>query len=400
MLKATDLAAHEWADDYDIFSDEYRARPHSRWAAMREECPMARSDRWGGSWMPVLYDDILAIARDPERFSSRAVEVAGPTPENGGGLFAPPLTSDPPEHKQQRGLLIPFFSPRRIVELEPSVRETARSLVERLAERGEGDASMDFAEPLTTEVLARLLDVPRETRGRFYDWTYRLVRTGPRDQAVRTKVIGEILAFLDTLLTERTASPGEDLISFLAHAEMDGKPLSRKHKLGSSLLVLIAGADTTWSAIGASLWHLGTHPQDRARLAAEPALIETAVEELLRAYAPVTMARIATEPVELHGRCIAQGDRVLVPFGAANRDPSMFDDPDHVKLDRQRNRHLTFGSGVHRCLGSNLARMELRVALEEWLRVIPEFHVLDPDEVAWTGGQVNGPEHVPFAVGP
>ncbi len=388
----------EWADDYDLFSLEFCTDPFSRWDAMRQGCPIAHSDRWGGSWMPVHYHDIRMIARDSQRFSSRAVEVAGPIPERGGGLIAPPLTSDPPAHSSHRSLLQPFFTPHKLAELEPFIRAEARSLVNALTERGEGDVVEDFAEHLTIAVLAKILDVPRDNEQRFTDWVVRLVRIGPRDQAVRTAAVREILDYCDALLTERRASPGDDLVSYLATAHIDGQPLSRKHQLGSCFLILLAGADTTWSAIGASLWHLATHPEDRARLIAEPELLSRAVEELLRAYAPVTVARIAKQGVELHGRSIEAGERIILPLAAANRDPKQFVEPDVVKIDRTPNLHLTFGSGGHRCLGAGLATLELRVGLEEWMRVIPDFSLVDPENIRWSGGQVRGPEQVVFQV--
>jgi cytochrome P450 len=388
----------EWADDYDLFSQEFCADPFSRWDTMRQACPIAHSDLWGGSWMPIHYNDIRTIARDSQRFSSRAVEVAGPIPEQGGGLFAPPLTSDPPEHYSHRNLLQPFFTPQKLAELEPFIRAEARSLVNTLAERGAGDAVEDFAQHLTIAVLARLLDVPRDNEQRFTDWVVRLVRIGPRDQAVRTTAVREILDYCDALLTERRRSPGDDLVSYLATTHIDGQELRRKHQLGSCLLILLAGADTTWSVIGASLWHLATHPEDRARLTAEPELPGRAVEELLRVYAPVTIARIAKDRVELHSRSIQAGERIILPFAAANRDPKQFVDPNIVKLDRKPNLHLTFGSGGHRCLGAGLATIELRVALEEWLRVIPDFSLVEPDSIQWSGGQVRGPERVMFQV--
>lgn len=388
----------EWADDYDLFSPEFCADPFSQWDAMRQGCPVAHSDRWGGSWMPVHYNDIRMIARDSQRFSSRAVEVAGPVPAQGGGLFAPPLTSDPPVHHSHRSLLQPFFTPQKLDELEPFIRAEARSLVNALAERGGGDAVEDFAQHLTIAVLAKILDVPRENEPRFTDWVVRLVRIGPRDQAVRAAAVREILDYCNALLIERRTSPRDDLVSYLATIHIDGQPLSRKHQLGSCLLILLAGADTTWSVIGASLWHLATHAEDRARLIAKPYLLGRAVEELLRAYAPVTVARIAKEGVEMHGHSIEAGERIILPFAAANRDPKQFVDPNVVKLDRKPNLHLTFGSGGHRCLGAGLATLELRAGLEEWLRVIPDFSLVDPENIQWSGGQVRGPERVVFQV--
>ncbi|BBL79281.1 cytochrome P450 [Rubrobacter xylanophilus] len=392
----------KWADNYDIFSSEFTDDPFSLWDKMREGgCPVAHSDLWGGSWMPVEYDDIRQIARDPERFSSRAVEVGGPVPRPGGGLFIPPLTSDPPEHRSYRRLLQPYFTSQKIAELEPFVRKEARILSEGLAERGEGDAVGDFARHLTIAVLTRLLGVPRDNEERFIDWMVRLVRIGPQDQRVRNAVVREILDYFKILFAERRENPGDDLVSYVATttAEINGRPLSEKDRLGMCFLILIAGADTTWSAIGASLWHLATYPEDRKRLVAEPDLMTSAVEELLRVYAPVTIARIAKEDVELHGRCIHAGERLILPFAAANRDPKVFEDPNEIRIDREKNRHITFGWGAHRCLGAGLAKLELRVSLEEWLRAMPDYYLTDPENITWSGGQVRGPNRVDFKVG-
>jgi cytochrome P450 len=193
-------------------------------------------------------------------------------------------------------------------------------------------------------------------------------------------------------------NPGDDLISELLRSEVDGGPVPDDHILGTAALTLIAGVDTTWSAIGSSLWHLATHPDDRRRLVEEPDLMPIAIEELLRAYSPVTMARIVASDTEVAGCPMHEGDRVLMNFPAANRDPDAFERADEVIIDRELNRHVAFGVGIHRCAGSNLARMELRVALTEWLERIPEFHIEDPDKVTWAGGQVRGPRNVPVVI--
>jgi cytochrome P450 len=166
------------------------------------------------------------------------------------------------------------------------------------------------------------------------------------------------------------------------------------------VLLMIAGIDTTWSAIGASLWHLAQHPADRRRLATEPDLMPVAMEELLRAYAPVTMARLVAEDFDFNGHAMKEGDWLLLPFPAANRDPEFFADAGEVVLDREENRHAAFGLGIHRCLGSNLARMELRVALEEWMRRYPDFELSDPGSVTWSAGQVRGPRTLPVRILP
>jgi hypothetical protein len=385
------------ADGYDLYSEEFRADPHAQFAAMRSGCPVAHSGKWGGSWMFSGYDDIRELARDTERFTSRAVEVAGRL-DAAGGLYLPPLTSDPPEHRPQRDVLMPYFMPARVAEMEPMIRAEARRLVAALARRGEGDVIEDFAQPLTLTVLTSILGVP--DGGQITDWMIRMIRVGPMDQQVRASAVREIIAYIDGLLAERdrAGNTGTDLLSYLNRARIDGEPLSRKHRIGAGFLILIAGADTTWSAIGSALWHLATHREHRQRLLDQPELLDSAIEEFLRFYAPVTVGRLARKDVEAHGRCVPAGDRVILPFAAANRDPAVFDDPDDLRIDRRRNRHLTFGSGAHRCLGSNLARLELRVTLQEWLRVMPQFRLADGEHIEWSGGQTRGPERVRFVV--
>jgi cytochrome P450 len=196
----------------------------------------------------------------------------------------------------------------------------------------------------------------------------------------------------------RRRAPGDDLISYLIQAKYpDGEPFKPNHVLGSLRLLLVAGIDTTWSAIGASIWHLARTPADRARLVGEPALIPTAVEEFLRAYAPVTMARLIAKETAINGCTFAEGQMVMLSFPAANRDPEAFPDADKVVIDRQENRHAAFGLGIHRCVGSNLARMEITVAIEELLRRRPDFRLAG--DVVWSHGAIRGPRRLPIAFG-
>lgn len=191
---------------------------------------------------------------------------------------------------------------------------------------------------------------------------------------------------------------GDDLISFLLQAQLDGRSLSADEVFGGCLLLLVAGIDTTWSAIGASLWHLAANPADQQRLRAEPDLLPTAIEELLRAYAPVTMAREAVVDTELGGCPVRAGQPLLLPFPAANRDPALFDRADEVLLDRSPNRHVAFGVGIHRCLGSHLARLEVTVAVERFLARVERFELAAEGAVRWSAGQVRGPRELPLAL--
>jgi cytochrome P450 len=211
--------------------------------------------------------------------------------------------------------------------------------------------------------------------------------------------VGRIFEYLLAQVHDHLDRPRDDLTSYLLNAEIFGQKLQPEHVVGTMALLLIAGIDTTWSAIGASLWHLAKTPADRQRLVAEPDLLPTAMEEFLRAYAPVTMARLVKQDMHWNGVDMKAEDWILLSFPAANRDPAHFSEAGEVIIDREVNRHAAFGLGIHRCVGSHLARMELRVALEAWLERIPEFELADPAAVTWSSGQIRGPRTLPLRIG-
>ena len=387
----------DWSTDYDIFDAGYIADPFPVWDELRSSCPIAHTDRLGGSWMPTRYADVTAIARNVEQFSSREVGVGPPNEDGDDGLLPaglPPISADPPEHTWTRRLLLPWFSPGRVDTYEIYTRSLCRELVAGFADSGRADAAADYAQQIPVRVIGLVLGVPESMSDVFTGWV-RDVLEFANDEERRTRSRAEIIAYFMGEMDQRRHGDGTDLITSLLQAEVDGEPVPDGHVLGTVALTLIAGVDTTWSGIGSALWHLATHPEDCGRLVAEPELMPTAIEELLRAYSPVTMARVVTSDVEYAGCPMREDDKVLLNFPAANRDPEAFPDADVVRIDREHNRHVAFGAGIHRCAGSNLARMEMRVAVEEWLARIPEFH-LDPDgEVTWAGGQVRGPRRVP-----
>ena len=394
----------DWATDYDIFDAAYIADPFSIWDDLRERCPIAHTDRWGGSWLPTRYVDVTEMARNIDDFPSGngisvmpppaqdANNVAGQPPLLASGL--PPISSDPPLHTWTRRLVLPTMSPARVAEYEVFTRSLCRRLVDECLVRGEADAAEDYAQQIPVRVIAHILGVPEDMSSTFTGWVRDVLEFAHVPER-RFRGITGILEYLTEALDARTANPTDDFISELLQSEHDGQPVDRSVVMGMCALLLIAGIDTTWSSIGSSMWHLATHPDDRARLVAEADLWPTAIEELLRAYAPVTMARRLGHDVEFQGCPMKAGDRILMNFPAANRDPEQFEHPDQVILDREHNRHVAFGAGIHRCAGSNLARMELRVALEEWLARIPEFELVDPALVTWAGGQVRGPRNIP-----
>jgi cytochrome P450 len=333
------------------------------------------------------------MARDIEHFSSANTAVIDAVDEPETPILTyglPPITSDPPLHTWTRRLLLPWFSHARVQSYEPMTRTLCGSLVEAHVETGHADAAADYAQQIPVRVIGLILGVPEELTDTFTGWVRDVLEFADDPERVQRGMFG-IGYYLWDRINERRDTDGDDLLTYLLHAEVDGDSVDDMVILGMAILTMIAGIDTTWSAIGSSLWHLATNDEDRERLVANPALMDTAVEELLRAYSPVTMARIVTEDVEVNGCPMEQGDKLLLNFPAANRDPSVFERADEVLLDRQQNRHVAFGSGIHRCAGSNLARMELRVALEEWLARVPVFHLAEGAEVLWAGGQVRGP---------
>lgn len=407
--KANTPPVADWATDYDIFDAGYIEDPFTVWDGLRDACPIAHTDRWGGSWMPTRYEDVTAMARDIENFPSgngisvlpppqgQAPGAPGPSPLLEYGL--PPISSDPPLHTWTRRLVLPTMSPARVAEYEIYTRDLCRTLIDGFVDRGEVDAAADYAQQIPVRVIAHILGVPESMSATFTEWV-RDVLEFAHDEERRMRGIQGLLAYLTEALDERIAEPKDDFISELLASEHDGQPVDRSLVMGMCALLLIAGIDTTWSSIGSSMWHLASHPDDRRRLlGADKDLWSTAIEELLRAYSPVTMGRRLSHDVEYKGCPMKAGDRVLMNFPAANRDPEVFPEPDRVMLDREHNRHVAFGAGIHRCAGSNLARMELRVALEEWLARIPEFELADPALVTWAGGQVRGPRNVPVRFG-
>ena len=387
----------DWEIDFDHFDPEWTNDPFTLWNELRAKCPVATTQRFeGGAYLPLRYQDIYDIAYDTEHFSSQRIVVRGQKLPISG---MPPLTSDPPVHTPARRLILPPFAPKEVAKLEPRIREIVVALLDALEGRDVVDASAEFAREIPVLITTDMLDVDPSDAPLFRRWIQALGTDSVSsiEPAMRAGV--EIDEYFGRYMEARRANPGNDLISYLVQAEMEGQPLTDRHILGTLTLIMVAGTETTWSAIGSALWHLATHPEDRRRLVAEPELIPTAIEEFLRAYSPVTMAREVVQDTTVGGCPYARGGQVLLSFPAANRDPEKFDNPDQVIIDRKLNPHAAFGLGRHRCLGSNLARLEMTVALEEWLKRFPEFEAVSDKPVVWSEGQLRGPKELWLKVG-
>ena len=388
----------DWATDFSHLDPEWAADPYPIQDELRQRCPIAHTQRFGGGWLPTRYEDVAAIAYDTERFSSRAIILSNFRPPGElapvGG--SPPITSDPPFHHDARKLLLPAFTKTAVSKQEPATRALCHSLIDTFQGRGVVDAARDYAQHIPMRVIAGILGFPAQDAPQFREFVENTLQGINLPPEERTTRMSALFYYLLAQVQDHLSNPRDDLTTYLINAELGGRKLDPSHIVGSMALLLIAGIDTTWSAIGAALWHLAAVPADRRRLAADPGLLPTAIEEFLRAYAPVTMARLVKQDMRWHGVDMKADDWILLSYPAANRDPAQFARADEVVIDREVNRHAAFGLGIHRCLGSHLARMELRVALETWLERIPEFSLADPATVTWAAGQVRGPRALPL----
>ncbi|MFL6094915.1 MAG: cytochrome P450 [Blastococcus sp.] len=391
----------DWASDFSHVEPEYAAGAIEIWDDLRQRCPIAHTERFGGAWLPTRYEDVAAVAYDTERFSSRSIIMGNyRTPKENAPIGdSPPISSDPPFHHDARKLLLPAFTKTAVGRQEESTRAFCHALINGFEGRDVVDAAAEYAQHIPMRVIADMLGFPPEDGPKFAVFVESVLEgiNLPFDE--RMERTAGLFDYLFAQVRDHAENPSEDLTTYLMNVELYGQKLEPLHVAGTIALLLIAGIDTTWSAIGASLWHLAKTPQDRQRLVAEPALLSTAIEEFLRAYAPVTMARLVKEDMNWHGADMKADDWILLSFPAANRDPEQFERADEVVIDRQVNRHAAFGLGIHRCVGSHLARMELRVALDVWLERIPEFSLADAGAVTWSSGQIRGPRVLPLRLG-
>lgn len=392
----------DFATDWDHTDPQWVNNPYPIWADLRSRCPVAHTERYGGGWFPATHEGVATIANDTEHFTSRTVVLGNGRPMEDAlpapiGV-APPITSDPPFHQIARRLILPAFAPGPINALEPMIRELCGSLLDRVAGQDVINGGNDYAQFIPPSVIKRMLGFPEADEDLFREFVHIVLEGIDLPIEERIEQFAPVEAYFTAQIEDHQANPRDDLTTYLLNAEILGEKLAVEHVFGTMVLVLVAGIDTTWSALGASLWHLASHPEDLERLVNEPDLMPFAIEEFLRFYAPVTMARLVKEDMDYLGCPMKQDDWILLGFPAANRDPAVFERADEFIIDRRENRHLAFGLGIHRCAGSNLARLEMRVAIEEFIKRYPRFTLADPDAVTWAPGQVRGPRNLPLRV--
>jgi cytochrome P450 len=359
---------------------------------LREQAPAHFGTALGTEfWLITRMEDIRATYQNTEAVSSSAVVPYDPNP----AFKWIPEMLDGRLHTRWRQLLGPFFAPGAVNRLEPRLRQRFDEIMDDVAGRGRCDYVADIALRFPNTIFMEMMGLPVSDADRFQVWETAILHNAHHDQNAAMAAMGEVNAYFTELIAERRKNPREDIVSVASTWEIEGRPVSEEDLLGLCLLMFMAGLDTVAMQLAYSMYHLASHPEDRRRVVEDPSLFEPAIEEFLRYYAFVSPGRKAVRDFEVAGCPVKAGQMLWLPLASANRDPREFPDADKVVIDREDNRHLAFGAGPHRCLGSHLARRELMIALTEWHRRIPEYR-LDPDvEVREHGGQV-GLDNLPL----
>ncbi|MDB5970080.1 MAG: hypothetical protein JWQ90_2530 [Hydrocarboniphaga sp.] len=375
--------------EYDHRDHESVYNPWPRWKKLQSGPALTYSEKYDGFHVASRYNEVCEIARDPQIFSSHLKQTTIPT------LVTPPfppINYDPPDHLFYRVILNPFFTPGKVAAHEAMVRSMAAKYIEPLLASDGFDVPTQLGIPLTREVILKLMgiaDCPAEVN----KWADDLIFLYEPEKAA-----ANLMGFLAAEVAKRRANPGDDVMSGLVTAEVRGRSLDDSEILRMSLLLLLAGLDTTNSAISGSIWYFVQHPEARKELlAADDTTWRLAMDELVRWVSPApAQARTARNDTAVGGCPMKEGEMVMLLFGAANRDATEFPDPDSVVLNRFPNRHLGFGMGPHRCLGSHLAKLELQIVLQALLPSLDQFELSDPNAVVWEGASVRGIRALPL----
>jgi cytochrome P450 len=383
----------ELAAKFDHNDHEMRRECAHVYSTLRGACPVFHSETWGGFWVASRYEDVYEVGRDPERFASGAGVMVPPM---GHGRPLKPMEADAPEHPAYRRLLLPSFAPAEVARMEADVRALAVSLVDEVVDKGEADLYEMLGKPLPLLMITLLLGIERDEM--FWEATDTLMygRLSGVGEAAIVEAADHLYAFMERQVEDRRQKPSDDLISLMLTGTVDGRPYTDDEVLDLCCFMLVAGLENTAFSIRATLRHLAVHPEHLAAVVADRSAVTNLVEQSLRLYAPVTaLARTVTRDTEVAGQPIRAGERILMLFGSANRDDAVFDDPDEFHLERRDGRHMAFGIGPHRCIGSHLARLEVRIAVEEFIRRVPEFTLAPGPDPGWYQA---GPLHVVWPV--
>jgi cytochrome P450 len=357
---------------------------HHRWDEIAATHSGFRSSVSHGYWVVTDGPAIQRALQDWETFSSKSVTALDPDPKF---LWIPEML-DPPLHSKWRRLLGREFSPKVVASHEAEIREAAAEMIDGFSGAGEADVLDQFARRFPTRIFMRLMGLPEQDLDMFLRWVHEITHLSYEQDPDRSRQLAGIHAvsdYFEEQIALRREAPRDDLLSRAMTWEIDGEPISDRDMHAFCVLMFQAGLDTVPISVGWALYHFATHPGQREAIVADPTLIATSVEEILRVYSFVIPARKATKDVEIGGCPVKSGEMVMLPLAVSNRDPERHENPLRVDLHRKASNHIAFGSGPHRCLGSHLARLELNVAIEEWHKRIPEYWVAEGQELEETG---------------
>jgi cytochrome P450 len=349
--------------------------------------------RGGGAWVLTRHELIREAFQEAEIFSSRHNADFSLLVGEDWPLL--PLEADPPAHAAWRILLNPIFAPARMKAMEAEIERTARELVDGLAAKGEADFVKDFAEVFPIVIFLRLFGLPLDMAASFVAWESDLIHG--LSMEARQDGARKIVGYLRQVIAERRAAPSDDLISYVVNAQVEGRPLSDDEALGVCFLLYSAGLDTVANMLGFMFKYLAEHPQDQQRLRDHPDEIPNALEEMLRACGIIVSGRVVTRDIDFHGVAMKAGDAVVLATVFSGRDGEEFPDPDVIDFAREKVSHITFAAGPHRCIGSHLARRELKIALESWLQRVPPFRIKPGEKPVTHSLGVFGVNFLPLA---
>jgi cytochrome P450 len=385
-----------FATRFDHHHPAFGQDPYPVYQVMQSRCPVTHSDNYGGFWIVTGFDEARYVWQHADLFATQP-SVSVP---HGLGNRRPmlPLEVDPPLHTKHRMLLAPVFAPNRISAMEPKIRQICDQLIDAFIDRGECEFITELAQPFPASLFVDMLGIPHDEAEQFKHWNFEILHGQHRDPtgASRARAGAEARGRLAEILAERRRERRDDILSVLVDSEVDGQKLDDEEILDHAFLLFLAGLDTVQGAIGFQFAFLSQHPGHRDRLVREPEIIPKAVEELMRWEGLNISGRNATRDTELAGATIRKGDPVVIVNRAADRDPRVFTDPDSVDFDRDPKGTLAFGAGPHRCVGSHLARLEMRVVHEHMHRRIPSYRLQPGHVVSTHGGNVAGVDALPL----
>ena len=406
-MTSTESSPRREADEFDTdlnhHSAEFAKDPFRTLSELQSRCPVAKSSQWGGFWVLTGYDVVFEALHTPEVFSSRPNELGqrGVPPQPGAGSLVP-IDYDQPDVGVYRSFLLSALSPGSAREMQPMIEEMANDFIDQFIERGTADVAQELFTPLPAQLILRLLGLDASRWAEWVTWVHGFVHDPAVDpEGAVTKVMAMFAEIYQEIGSAR-AQPKPGLLGELVVAERDGRALTDDELANMVFLLILGGMDTTAGLTANSLLLIDAQPELRKQILADPSVLDQGTEEFLRYATPVlSLPRTVTEDTEFHGRQLKKGEQVLVMFAAANRDPSQFDDPETIDLSRKATRHMAFGLGVHRCLGSNLARVMFKTMITELLTRAPDLAVRTSEVVRYDdAGPVYAVRHLPITFTP